>query len=177
MKNWLLWMVIGIISVVGGILALVNPLAASITAARLAGWIFLLVGGAQIFAVVNAQGFGAKIWATLIGVAGVLVGVLLLSNPLAGVISLTVLVAILFLCIGIAKTVMSFSFRGTTYFLPILISGILSVLLAVMIFSNFPMSAVTVLGVLLAIELISNGITLIALSMRQKSDATILLES
>lgn len=43
-------------------------------------------------------------------------------------------------------------------------------LLAFMIFSNFPQSAVLVLGVFLAVELISNGVSLVVLSLARKSE-------
>ena len=52
----------------------------------------------------------------------------------------------------------------------LILSGAISVLLGCMILSNFPMSAAVVLGVYLAIELISNGISLIILSLARKSD-------
>ena len=171
MKNWFLWLIVGIISILGGFLALANPLAASITAETLAGWTFVIVGFAQLYAVWAAQGFGAKMWAGITGIAVLFLGFNLLAHPLAGVVALTWVVAVLFLVAGVAKILTSFSLRGTGFFLPVLISGILSVVLAIMILGNFPSSAVSILGVLLAIELISNGIALISLALKRKEDA------
>jgi hypothetical protein len=56
--------------------------------------------------------------------------------------------------------------RGTGYFWIVLLSGIISVVLGVMVLSNFPYSAAVVLGTLLAIELISSGVANIALALR-----------
>lgn len=172
MKNWFLWMIVGIISIIGGFLALANPLAATITAEKLAAWIFLFVGILQIVSAFQAEGFGAKIWAVLGGLVGIFVGISLLYNPIGGIITLTMLVGILFLVVGIAKTIMSFSLRGTGFFWPVLLSGLLSLLLAFMILSNFPASAVSILGILLAVELISNGIALVFLSLQRKEVAS-----
>lgn len=168
MKNWVLWLVVGIVSILGGLFALFNPVQATVAAEQIAGWMFLFVGVMQIFSALRENGFGAKIWALIVGAAGVFVGISLLANPLAGVLSLTVLVAILFLGLGIAKTFMAMPMRGTTFFWPVLISGLLSIVFALMIFGNFPSSAVVILGILLAIELISNGVALVALALMRK---------
>ena len=170
MKNWLLWLVIGIISIIGGIICLANPLQASITAEKLAGWFFVFIGVLQVITAWRAKGFSAKLWAGIAGAAGLFVGVSLLQNPLAGIISLTIIIAVLFLFTGLAKLFISFSLRNTKSFMPVLLSGVISIVLSLMVFFNLPMAAVTVLGVLLAIELISNGISLIMLALKLKSD-------
>ena len=171
MKNWLLWLSVGIISIIGGVMALLNPLAATIAAERIAGWTFLIVGVLQMITAWRAKGFGATLWAGWVGLASLLVGISLLHNPLAGVVSLTMIVAILFLVSGAAKLITSFSLRGTVFFLPMLLPGIISIALALLILSNFPASAVSILGILLAVELISNGVALVALSLSRKTTA------
>lgn len=168
MKHWILWLITGVIFVVGGFLALTNPLAATLAATMIAAWSFLIGGALQIYAAFNQEGTENKIWPALAGLAGVIVGVLLFKNPLEGVISLTIMVAIMFFVIGVAKVILSFSLKGTSAFWPIMLSGILSVVLSLMIFSNFPQSAATILGILLAVELISNGVSLIMMSLYKK---------
>ncbi|WBU63757.1 HdeD family acid-resistance protein [Paracoccus aerodenitrificans] len=164
MTGRILWIVIGVLSILAGILALANPFAATLTAELIAGWSFLFIGILQIFAAFQARGWGGRIWVILLGIACIFLGIMLLRNPLVGIVSLTLMVAVLFLVEGIFKVVMSFDFRGTNAFWLLLLSGALSVLLAIMIFGNFPSSAATILGILLAVELISNGVTMIALS-------------
>lgn len=168
MQNWLLWLVVGILSLVAGFVALMNPMAATLTAEQVAGWAFLFIGILQVISAFRAEGFGAKIWAALLGAVGVILGIMLLGNPLHGVVTLTIVVATLFLGLGIAKILASFSLRGTPFFWPVLISGALSVLLAIMIFGNFPASLVATLGILLAVELISNGVATIALALSSR---------
>ena len=168
MKNWLLWLIVGIISIIGGFMALANPLAASITAERLAAWTFIIVGCLQVFSAFRTEGFGAKLWAALGGAAGLFVGISLFNNPMAGVITLTMIVGLLFFIAGITKILMSFALRGSPFFMPVMVSGALSLLLGFMILSNFPGSAAVSLGLLLAVELISNGVALIALSLQRK---------
>jgi uncharacterized membrane protein HdeD (DUF308 family) len=168
MRHWLIWLMIGIISILGGIFALANPIAATIAAERIAAWLFLILGILQVLEALRDVGTRARIWTLLGGIAAVFVGVSLLANPLAGVLPLTLLVALLFLAEGLVKLVVSFGMRGTQYFWPVLLSGVISIVLAVMILSNFPASAVTVLGLLLAVELISNGVSLVAFSLARR---------
>ncbi|MFV0408420.1 MAG: HdeD family acid-resistance protein [Paracoccus sp. (in: a-proteobacteria)] len=160
----ILWIVLGIISILAGILALANPMAATLAAEQIAGWGFLIVGVLEIFLAFRAEGWGARIWAILAAIAFVLLGIALLGNPLEGIVTLTVLAGILFMSTGIFRVIMAFQLRGTGAFWLVLLSGLLAIVLAVMIFGHFPASVVTLLGVLLAIELISNGVSVIALA-------------
>jgi uncharacterized membrane protein HdeD (DUF308 family) len=104
----------------------------------------------------------------ILAAVGILIGIELLADPLRGVVTLTIAVAILFLVTGIGKLFMAFEFRGQNGFWMFLISGALSVLLAIMVFNNFNEAAGRLLGLILAIELISNGVTMIAISMAVK---------
>lgn len=159
-----LWLVVGIISILGGIFALFNPLSATFAAEQLAGWFFLFVGILQFFILFHARSTSGKILAAVGGVIGLLLGFELLKNPFQGILTLTMVVAILFMVTGIIRTVVAVFLRGTSVFIPLLISGIISIALALMIFSGYPQSATFILGVLLAIELISNGVSLVVFS-------------
>ncbi|MFZ2842840.1 HdeD family acid-resistance protein [Psychrobacter sp.] len=162
-----LWLVVGIISILGGIFAFFNPLSATFAAEQLAGFTFLLVGILQFIALFRAHSTTGKVLAAIGGVLGVLLGIELLQNPLQGILTLTMVVAILFMATGIVRVVVAFGLRKTVAFIPLLISGLISIALAVMIFSGYPQSATYMLGVLLAVELISNGISLIMYSRVQ----------
>lgn len=165
MSNWILWLFIGAIAVIGGIFALLNPLVATLAAEQLAGWLFLVVGILQVIAGFREEGWGAKLWVLLLGVLAIVLGVALLGNPLAGILALTTVAAVLFLAGGLTKIVLAFSLEDRSYFWPILLSGAVSVILAIMIFANFPQSAAVLLGVLLGVDLISNGVAVIAMAL------------
>ena len=162
--NRTLWLVVGIISTIGGIFALFNPLSATFAAEQLAGFLFLLVGVLQFVALFTVRSTSAKVFAAIGGIVGMLLGFELLNEPLQGILTLTMVVAILFMVTGIIRTVVAFGLRGTAAFLPVLFSGIISIILAIMIFSGYPESSTYILGVLLAIELISNGLSLVMYS-------------
>jgi uncharacterized membrane protein HdeD (DUF308 family) len=165
MSGWLLWLLVGLVMLIGGIVALLNPFAATVTAEAIAGWFFLIGGVLQAVAVFRATDWGARIWALVLAIVFLGLGISLLANPLAGILSLTLIAALMFLSSGLVKVVWSFSLRGTGFFWPVLLSGAVSVALALMVFSNFPQSAAVLLGVLLGVELLSSGITIISFSL------------
>jgi uncharacterized membrane protein HdeD (DUF308 family) len=166
MNTWVLLLIAGLIALVGGIIALLNPLAATITAVMLTGWILVIVGVIEVIGVFSATGWGARLLSLVLGVLTVILGLYILANPLISTLALTWLAGILFLATGVTKIFLSFGLRGTGYLWVVLLSGIVSVALGIMVLSNFPYSAATILGILLAVELISTGIANIALALR-----------
>lgn len=164
MNSRFLWVALGGLSIIAGIFALMNPLAATLTVEQLTGWSFLFLGVLLLWAAFRAPGWDGRAWVMLLGLAFSVLGVWLLARPMAGIISLTLMVALVFLVSGLFKILISFALRGTVAFWLLLISGAVSVLLAVMILGNFPAAAATILGLLLAVELISSGVSMIALA-------------
>lgn len=167
-KSWIWMAVLAVISLIGGVLALFNPFAATLAATMMAGWVFALLGIVQIFQAFQVQGWGGFIWALLFGLLSLIVGGSLIFNPLAGMISLTLLVAVLFIATGVVKILYSFSLRPVTGWGWVLFSGLVSLVLGVMILADFPASAASILGILLGVELISNGVLFlfVALGLR-----------
>jgi len=172
MKNWFLWLIAGVLSLVGGLAALANPLAATLTAELLAGWTFVLVGLLAIVSAFSDQGWGVRIVAILLGVMITLMGVNLVAHPLNGVLSLTLAAAYILMIAGLMRIFFAFKITISSLRWAMILSGSVSIILSLMIFSNFPQSAVVVLGLYLAIELISNGISMIVLSVSRKSEIT-----
>ena len=164
MKIWVKWLILGLLSIAFGVFVLSNPVAASIAVTTLAGVLFLLSGGFQIFAGFGEESMGSKFLGIGLGLLMVLLGLSLMWHPLEGVISLTMLVAILFAASGVARLITSFQMRDTPFFWAMLLSGGVSVLLAGYIFANFASVAPSLLGLLLGIELVFNGAGLVVLA-------------
>lgn len=162
-------MIAGAVLIVGGVAALLNPLAATFTAEQVAGWFFLLAGGLQIMAGLGQRKQPGWWPSVMLGILGVIVGLSLLLRPFEGIVSLTLLVAVLFLMSGGAKVALSFSLRKHPSFLLMLLSGAVSVLLGGMILAGFPASATIVLGTLLAVDLLASGVALFALGLALKT--------
>ena len=165
MTGWILWLLIGVITLLGGFFALINPFAATLAATTLAAWVFIITGVLQIVGVFQTEGWGARLWGLILALAFLWLGISILANPLQGVISLTLVAGLIFAATGIAKIIFAFRIRGSGHFIWVLLSGAVSLILSVMVFTNFPQSAAVLLGVLLAVELISTGVTLISFAL------------
>ncbi len=168
MKNRVLMIVIAVLAIAAGIFCLANPLAGSLAAETFAGWSFLLLGILMFVAVFKETGWGGRIWTLAIAIMAILAGISLLANPLAGVITLAVTLAILFIISGLFKVVASFSLPKGSQKWMVLLSGVISLLLGGMILSDFPSSALAILGILLGIELIADGVWLLGLAHASK---------
>lgn len=164
MKIWVKWLILGVLSVVFGFFVLANPVAASITVTVMAGILFALSGGFQLVAGFGETSGMSKALAMGLGLLMLLLGISLMVHPLEGVVSLTTIVVIIFAASGVMRLINSFQMRATPFFWPMLLSGALSVLLAGYVIANFAAIAASLLGILLGIELLFNGIGLVVLA-------------
>jgi uncharacterized membrane protein HdeD (DUF308 family) len=112
---------------------------------------------------------GGKIWSLLIGLVACFVGVILIANPLAGMVALTLALGAMLLVSRVLKLLVGFKVHDNMMKMMVTLSGIVSGALGLMILANIPGSAVIALGVLLAIELLSNGVSAIGLAVARKS--------
>lgn len=170
MKGWFWWFIAGILSLLGGLFALANPLAATLTAELLTGYLFILVGATMLVSIFWDTQWGSRILSLLLGLALLLLGFNLVAHPLKGVLSLTFLVAAMMLIAGVFRIMLALGAPNGRVRVVLILAGLVSLVLGTMIMVNFPWSATLVLGVLLAVELISNGISLIAVSLTAKSE-------
>jgi uncharacterized membrane protein HdeD (DUF308 family) len=160
-RSWLWWVVAGILALAGGVWTFFNPVAGSLAVTLVTGGVFLALGVVEVIAAIQMRGSKGFLWKLLVALATVATGVLLLGNPLAGMVALTIVVGAAFGAMGVAKIILSFQMRPRDGWGWMLASGIVSLALAVIIFADFPRSAATILGILLAVELIQTGIALI----------------
>lgn len=171
MKTSILMLGVGLLSLIGGIIALLNPLAATMTATVLAGYMFMLVGALMLFSILTDDSWGSRLLSLVLGLATLAIGVNIVSNPLQGVLQLTVVVALLMIFVGVLRIVVAFRMPTAALKALLILAGLVSLVLGAMILTSFPFSAAVVLGILLAIELLSNGVSLIALGLAAREKA------
>ena len=110
-SSWFWLAIFGAVSLIGGVLALLNPFAATLAATLLAGWFFIAMGVIQVIQSFQITGWGGFLWSLLFGALTLAVGLSLIFNPLEGMISLTLLLAVLLLVTGAVKVMYAFSLR------------------------------------------------------------------
>src|SRR6056297_88088 len=165
MKNSILLLGVGVLSLIGGVVALLNPLAATLTAELLAGYLFIAIGVLMLLSIFADDSWGSRLLSLILGFAILGIGINLVNKPFEGVLQLTVVVALLMIFIGVLRIVFAFRMPTAGLKITLILAGVVSLGLGAMILTSFPFSAVVVLGILLAIELISNGISMIALGL------------
>lgn len=168
---WYWFLIIGIVFIIGGILAFFNPVASSLAIEIVIGVTFLVVGIIRIFQAFRYKtDWGTNFWLfLLLAILELILGVLLLQNPLAGLLSLTFIAGILIAASGILKFIMALQIKPLDGWIWMLMSGIVSLILAVLIFWDFGESFTFTLGVLLGAVLLSDGIFLIIYAFTVKN--------
>ena len=170
-RSWLWWVIGGAVGILGGTYALFNPLAATFKVTVLAGVLFLVLGTAEVISATRMWGSGSSIWKLLLGILTGLTGYLILANPLAGIVAFAFVVAASFLAIGVVKLIMGLRLQPRRGWGWMVLSGLISGGLAVLLFRSVPQSAPAMLGILLAVELLSTGFALVfsGLELRRPS--------
>lgn len=161
----------GILLMLCGALAIVFPLLSTIAVEQLFAALLLIVGGYALAAAWGKKNEGAihRLVAILWSILTLITGLLLLFKIGAGVLTLTILLAAYFAAQGIVTILGAFKFAGSGAFWMMLLSGVVSLVLAYMIFSGFPGSAAWLLGLLFGINLIFTGAFFIAMSSALKN--------
>ena len=154
---------LGLLSIILGVFVLGNVMLASLAITTMTGAMLLVTGGIQFVTGFTVDGWQHKALALLLGLALAFLGWAFLANPLEGMISLTSLIMILVGASGLVRLYVSMNLRGTAFFVPMLLSGIVSLALALYIFFNFAAATMSLLGILLGVELLSNGVSLLVL--------------
>lgn len=148
-----------IVMIVLGFLALFLPLATGIGISILVSWIIVFAGIAHLVYAFAARGAGAFLWRMLIGIVYIVGGGYLAFHPVLALESLTLVVAAIFLVEGVLEIVAFIQFRALSGSGLILLDGIVTLLLAFLIWRPWPSSSTWVIGILLGINLIVSGIT------------------
>ena len=173
-EHWMLFLIEGIVLVVLGVLAILVPMVATIAVAILIGWLFFIsgiVGLITTFMMRNAPGFW---WSLLSAVLGIIVGIVLLSRPVLGAISLTLLLTVFFIIEGVASIMYAMEHKKelTGRWTWMLVSGIVDLFLAFIILTGLPGTAAWALGLLVGINMLFGGTSLIGMALHAHSGDT-----
>jgi uncharacterized membrane protein HdeD (DUF308 family) len=162
--NWLWFVVLGCVLVALGIIALGSVVIASLAAAVAIGILLLLAGVGEVIGAFWCRGWSGFFLELLSGVLSIVVGLLFVRAPLNALAALTLLIACFLMVGGIFKIVAALSYRFAAWGWS-LASGIIDVILGVMIWQEWPASALWVIGLFVGINLLFRGINWIALGL------------
>ena len=163
-RSWGWYLVFGIVLIVLGTIALGSALLMTIASVFFFGWI-LIVGG--VMEVVHA--FWHKRWSgffldLLTGILYVVAGWMIMSNPAQSALLLTLVIAMFLVFEGVFRIVVALAVRYPHWGW-LLLNGVISLLLGVMIWRQWPYSGLWVIGLFVGIEMLLNGWSLVMLSL------------
>ncbi len=166
-EHWVMFLIEGIILVLLGIAAIVLPPIATIAFTIIIGWIFLVSGILGLITTFWARQAPGFWWALISAIIAIAAGLVLLLWPISGAVSLTLVLIAFFVVEGIASILYAIEHRNqlTGRWGWMLFSGIVDLILAAIIFSGLPGTAVWALGLLVGINMVFGGVALIGMAM------------
>jgi uncharacterized membrane protein HdeD (DUF308 family) len=158
----ILW---GVSLIILGMLAVGSPFIAAVAVNVVIAWLIILAGVVHLTVAFHTREAGSLIWRLLVGLAYVCFGVYLIARPAVGVASLTLVLASLFLVEGILNIALFFKVRSVQRSSWFLIDGIVTLLLGLMIYMQWPSSSAWAIGTLVGVSMIISGVTRVMLSL------------
>jgi uncharacterized membrane protein HdeD (DUF308 family) len=157
--------VLSLLMVAAGVVAIWAPGVAGVTVTLLVGWLLIFSGFLHFGFAWRASGAGAIMWEILLGIVYGAIGLYLLVNPGAGLTSLTLAIAIYLLIEGVVEFILAFQLRPMPGSGWLLFDGIVTLVLAVLIWRTWPSNTPWVIGTLVGISMLFSGITRFMLTM------------
>ncbi|MBI1360015.1 MAG: HdeD family acid-resistance protein [Alphaproteobacteria bacterium] len=173
-NHWRLYLFEGALLVVLGLGAIAVPAIASIAVASFLGWLFLVGGGVGLATALMSRRAPGFWWSLISAALALAAGVFLIDAPLRGAVSLAILLAAFLFADGVAMILFGLDHRKQTskrwgWFV---FNGVLDLGLAIIVVMALPAAALWVLGVIVGIDLVFGGSTLIALSLAARPKET-----
>jgi uncharacterized membrane protein HdeD (DUF308 family) len=165
-RGWSIFL--GILLVVAGIFSISAPFFAGIAASIFFGWLILFAGIAHLVYAWSERGAGAVLWQILIGIVYIVAAFTMLVRPVSGVVALTLVLGIYIALEGVFELALFSLVRRTPGSIWFLIDGLVSLLLAGLIFFHWPSSSFWAVGTLVGISLLFSGIARLTFPMRPR---------
>lgn len=157
--------VLSILLIVAGFLAFVLPQIAGIAVNLMVGWMLIFSGAIHIVYAWQTRSSGGVVWGILLGLVYAVIGGYLLWNPVLGLVSLTLGLAFYLFAEAVLELLLSYVLRSLPGSGWLLFDGIVTLILAVMIWRTWPSNAEWVLGTLVGISMVFSGISRLMVSL------------
>jgi uncharacterized membrane protein HdeD (DUF308 family) len=173
-EHWRLFLAEGIILVLLGALAVIIPPIATLAVEIILGWLFLasgIVGLATTYMMRAAPGFWWSLFSAVLALAA---GIVLIGWPMSGVMSLTLLLIVFFIMEGVATIMYALEHRAEASgrWALMLLSGIVDLVLAAIIYAGLPGTAAWAIGLLVGINMLFGGSAIIAMALHARHAET-----
>jgi uncharacterized membrane protein HdeD (DUF308 family) len=169
--HWVIFLIEGIVLIVLGLMAVALPMLATLAVAILIGWLLLVSGVVGLVTSIWMRRASGFLWSLLSAILGIAAGIVLLWWPLSGALSLTVILTSFLTVEGIISIMYALEHKRdlSGRWGMMLLSGIVDLILAAMIFLGLPATAAWAIGLLVGINLIFGGSALAAMALHARN--------
>ncbi len=150
---------LSVLIILSGILAILVPPAAGIAATIVIGWLLIFSGVMHLVLAWQTRSAGGLVWQFLIGVAYTAVGIYMLMHPVLGLAALTLSLSVYLFAEAILEFLLAARLRSLGGRGWLILDGVVTLVLAILIWKTWPSSSPWVIGTLLGINLIFSGTT------------------
>ena len=157
-------MIWGILMFVCGILAISLPRVSSIEIVIVLSWLILIAGVWHLIFAFQSHSVGGFLWKILLAVLYLIAGIYISMHPLLSVVSLTLVLAVFLVLEGIIEIALYFGLRSLQHSGWVMFDGIVTLILGILIWRQWPSSSAWVIGTLVGISLIFSGVSRFMLS-------------
>ena len=164
-RSWKALMTVGVLAILVGCVAIIVPEVAAVGTAIFIGWILVVAGAFLVAAAFSAHSIGTVVLRLLWAALTVIVGVWLIVEPHNGTLTLTLVLGIYFLFMGLTRIAVAFAARGQQNAGLVGLSGVAGLLIGILVLAKFPSSADWAIGLLVGIDLIFAGWTLTSVAL------------
>ncbi len=156
-RNWGWLLALGILSVILGVIGLGMTFLLTLASVLYFGVLMVIGGGVQLFQAFKCSGWKSVLSHVLIALLYLAAGIMIVTRPLLASVVLTWALACILIAVGVLRIVMAVQHRAMQGWVWALVGGVVTLLLGLMILARWPLDALWVIGLFLAIELIVNG--------------------
>ena len=156
---------LSILLIVFGLLAILLPVEMSFGVVVVISWLLMISGLVQFVHAFRCKGIGAAIWKTLIAAAYFGTGLYLRLNTTVGVAALTLCLILFFAAQGLIDILMYLRTRQSGISGWLLLDGVITIILAILIWQHWPSGSLWVIGALVGINMIMTGVTRLMLTI------------
>jgi len=156
---------LSILMILVGILAIVLPQTAGAAVVALVGWLLLISGVLHLAFAWRSTRPAGVVWEVLVGIVYILIGYYVLSHPLVGLASLALALAVYLFIEAILEFALGFRLRMLPGSGWVLFDGLVTLVLAVLVWRAWPSGAAWVIGTIVGVSMFVSGISRLALSM------------
>ena len=163
-RNWACFLALGITLIIVGAIAIGYPVLATLATVTVVGVLLLIGAGVEVAGAFWASRWGGFFLHVFAGLLYLFVGAVILERPGLGAAGYTLLLAMFFVAAGLVRVVFAITHRFSGWGWALL-SGAVSLILGIMIWREWPVSALWVIGTFVGIEMFFNGVSWVMLGM------------